>query len=57
MAAKVDMEKCEGCGECVSSCPTEAIVMENNKAQVNADTCADCGACVDACPKQAISVE
>lgn len=56
MAAEIDKDKCEGCGDCVSACPTSAIEMADQKAQVKADDCADCGACVDACPKQAISM-
>jgi electron transfer flavoprotein alpha subunit len=51
---KVDKEKCEGCGDCVDACPTEAISLVNNKAQISADDCSECFACVDACPTQAI---
>lgn len=57
MAAKVDLEKCTGCGLCADACPAEAIVMENDKAVINKETCIDCGQCVDACPSDAISME
>lgn len=56
MAAKVDSEKCSGCGECVQACPLDAIQIEDNLAKVDEETCGDCGACVDACPNEAISV-
>lgn len=56
MAATVDTEKCSGCGECVQSCPLEAIAMQENVAVVDEETCGDCGACVDVCPNEAISV-
>lgn len=42
--------KCEGIGECVKICPTEAIRLINGKAF----SCITCGACFEACPNQAI---
>ena len=57
MAAKVDSDKCNGCGPCVDACPLEAIKLENEIAVVDADTCTDCGACTDACPNEAITVD
>ena len=56
MPAKVDKEKCTGCESCVPECPSEAIVMADDKAIVN-DDCVDCGVCVDACPVEAITME
>lgn len=56
MAAIIDGEKCTGCGDCISSCPLDAISMKDNKAVVDDEACGDCGACVDACPVQAISM-
>jgi NAD-dependent dihydropyrimidine dehydrogenase PreA subunit len=56
MAAKVNIEKCDGCGTCVEICPMEAIKIENGKAIVS-DECTECGACVDECPKEALSLE
>jgi len=57
MAATVDKEKCDGCESCVEECPSEAISMVDEKAEINAETCVDCGVCVDACPSDAISME
>jgi ferredoxin len=57
MPAKVDKEKCTGCETCVSECPSEAITMDEGKAQINPESCIDCGVCIDACPEQAISME
>lgn len=42
--------KCEGIGECIKICPTEAIRIINGKAF----SCITCGACFEACPNQAI---
>jgi len=57
MPAVVDLEKCEGCGDCVEACPTEAIEIVDDKAKIKEDECADCAVCVDECPKEAISVD
>ena len=57
MTAIIDLEKCEGCGDCVDECPTEAISMVNEKAVVEEEACSDCGACVDVCPTEAITME
>ena len=51
----VDLEKCTGCGECVSACPLDSIVIKDEKAVVD-DSCADCGACIDACSTSALSL-
>jgi ferredoxin len=57
MPAKVDKEKCTGCGSCVPECPSEAIKMVDDKAVVDSAACVDCGVCVDTCPVEAISME
>ena len=52
----VDESKCEGCGDCVETCPNESIAMgENGKAVIDPDECLDCGSCEGACPEEAIS--
>ncbi len=57
MAAKVDKEKCVGCGSCAGVCPVQAIETQDDKATVKEDECLSCGACEGECPVQAIKVE
>jgi len=56
MAAKVDTEKCTGCGLCVEACPLEAISLSDDKAIIDEDACTECGLCVDECPNDAITL-
>lgn len=56
MPAKVDPEKCSGCGSCVDVCPTEAITLEDDVAVVDPEECTDCASCVDECPEEAIEL-
>jgi ferredoxin len=51
---KVNQELCTGCGACIGSCPTEAIVMKNSKAEILTDVCINCRACEAECPVEAI---
>ena len=57
MPAKVDKEKCTACESCLEECPSDAISMNEGKAEINPESCIDCGVCVDACPEQAIGME
>jgi ferredoxin len=57
MAVKVTEEKCTGCGDCVESCPSEALKVDDGKVHVNEDDCSDCAACVDVCPETALVLD
>ena len=57
MAHKIS-EACVACGACASSCPVEAIVMDEAKGIYTVtDACVDCGACEGECPVGAIEAE
>ena len=55
--AKVDAEKCVGCGECVVICPMQVFELSQGKAVVvNGADCLGCDSCVEACEPAAITV-
>lgn len=46
---------CIGLGDCIKSCPQEAISIVNNTAEIN-NLCIGCGKCIDFCPKGIIKL-
>lgn len=55
---KIDADKCNGCGACVSACHEEAIGMIDGKAVLlRDDYCDGLGNCLPVCPTGAISFE
>lgn len=56
MAAEINQSVCTGCSACVDACPSEAIVMQDDKAAIDSDKCVDCGVCVGECPVEAITM-
>ncbi|MFH1782156.1 MAG: RnfABCDGE type electron transport complex subunit B [Candidatus Omnitrophota bacterium] len=49
---------CLGFGDCVRSCPFDAIEMgKDDMPIVDKDKCTACGKCISACPKKIISLE
>jgi len=55
---KIDEEKCNGCGQCVSACAEGAIEIIDGKAKLVSEIyCDGLGACIGHCPQDAITVE
>jgi len=55
---KIDEDKCNGCGLCVTACAEGAIKIINGKAKLVSDSyCDGLGACLGHCPEDAITVE
>ena len=54
MYIKVRRELCTGCEACLQSCPYDAIVMKEEKAEIT-ELCQLCRACLSVCPEGAIS--
>ncbi len=55
---KIDEQKCNGCGKCVSACAEGAIQMIDGKAKLVSEIyCDGLGACLGCCPVDAIAIE
>lgn len=52
----VDKRECVGCEECLHVCPTEAILMKDEKAEILQHKCDQCERCIPICPVKAIKV-
>ncbi len=53
MFIKVNRDKCTGCETCLSSCPYDAIIVKDGKADIT-ELCQLCRSCLSVCPEGAI---
>lgn len=49
----LDRDKCKGCIHCLKRCPTQAIRVRDDKADITPELCIDCGECIRLCPHHA----
>jgi NAD-dependent dihydropyrimidine dehydrogenase PreA subunit/flavodoxin len=55
LAPKVNADKCDGCGKCVTLCPMHNISLVDNSVAAGSK-CTVCYRCCNSCPKQALTV-
>jgi len=53
----IDIEKCTGCGLCISDCLKNDIKIEENKACPLNLLCINCGHCIAICPTNAVKMD
>ena len=49
----LDIDRCNGCINCLKRCPTQAIRVRDKKAFIITERCIDCGLCIRVCPHKA----
>lgn len=55
---KIDEEKCNGCGLCITHCDEKALELNGGKARlIDEGMCDGLGLCLDECPEGALSLE
>ena len=51
---QVRRDLCLGCGLCAQTCPTGAISLSWDNAEIDQSRCTQCRLCLDVCPQGAI---
>ncbi|MBC8491945.1 MAG: 4Fe-4S binding protein [Candidatus Marinimicrobia bacterium] len=52
---RIDKNRCDLCGICISVCPVDCIEMTETELSINEIVCIGCDACVKICPFAALS--
>ncbi len=55
-SVKISLAACQGCVNCIKSCPTEAIRVINGEVTILSDLCIECGECIRTCNKKALKL-
>ncbi|UCD10330.1 MAG: glycyl-radical enzyme activating protein [Dehalococcoidales bacterium] len=50
------VERCTGCGDCVSICPENALGINSRKVVFDRSACNACGECLKSCSEEAITI-
>jgi uncharacterized protein (DUF362 family)/Pyruvate/2-oxoacid:ferredoxin oxidoreductase delta subunit len=53
----IDSKRCNKCGKCVESCPTEAVKCGVYIPEFDYDKCINCLCCMEMCPRKAFGLE
>lgn len=48
---------CMGCGECIRTCPNQALSVTEQGIKIDRGKCAACGECMEACPTGALEMK
>jgi NAD-dependent dihydropyrimidine dehydrogenase PreA subunit len=52
----VDRDKCDGCEECVTICPTDVFEVSHKCLAVRPQNCLGCQTCMAVCKPQAVII-
>ena len=55
-SVKISQEACQGCVNCIKSCPTEAIRVVDGEINIIRELCVDCGECLRSCRRKALGI-
>ena len=52
-----DVQVCTACGDCIASCPTDALILAGGVPAVKeSEACNYCGVCEQICPVEAVTL-
>lgn len=57
LLAQIDLEKCTSCGECLSACRFDGVIIQDGVYGIDAIKCEGCKVCAHVCPEDAITMK